>query len=183
MHNNEYFRRGVGPNGTAHNGTYLVNHLAHYAGESLVFPSPGGRLINPSNWRRRIWQPAVTAAALEAVTFHALRHSSASLLVAEGVNAKVIQTRLGHSDVRTTLQVYGHLYEGFYLAPSGLGTWIIPGYRESLFEIIGSDDFAKLYTKVTFAVPDIKYELVAAGEGVQEDMQMWGAVGLELGYM
>ena len=70
-----------------------------------------------------------------------------------------------------------------YLAPSGLGTWIIPGYRESLFEIIGSDDFAKLYTKVTFAVPDIKYELVAAGEGVQEDMQMWGAVGLELGYM
>jgi len=78
-----------------------------------VFPSPGGTLINPSNWRRRIWQPAVAAAGLEGVTFHALRHSSASLLVAEGVNAKVIQTRLGHSDVRTTLQVYGHLYEGW----------------------------------------------------------------------
>jgi len=70
-----------------------------------------------------------------------------------------------------------------YLAPSGLGTMIIPGHRETLFEIIGSDEFAKLYTKVTFSVPDIKYEIVAAGEGVQEQMQVWGAVGLELGYM
>jgi len=35
-----------------------------------------------------------------------------------------------------------------YLAPSGLGTMIIPGHRETLFEIIGSDEFAKLYTKV-----------------------------------
>ena len=91
----------------------MANHLAHHAGEKLVFPSPGGTLINPSNWRKRTWQPAVAAAGLEGVTFHALRHSSASLLVPEGVNAKVIQTRLGHSDVRTTLQVHGHLYEGW----------------------------------------------------------------------
>ena len=70
-----------------------------------------------------------------------------------------------------------------YLAPSGPGTMIIHGHRESLFEILGSDEFAELYTKVTFSVPDIKYEIVAAGEGVQEQMQMWGAVGLELGYM
>ena len=70
-----------------------------------------------------------------------------------------------------------------YLAPSGLGMMIIHGERETLFEIIGSDDFAKLYTKVTFTTPDIKYELVSAGETVQEQMQVWGAVGLELGYM
>ena len=70
-----------------------------------------------------------------------------------------------------------------YLAPSGLGTMIIHGHRETLFEIIGSDEFAKLYTKVTFSVPDIKYEIVSAGEGVQKQMQVWGAAGLELGYM
>ena len=70
-----------------------------------------------------------------------------------------------------------------YLAPSGLGMMIIHGERETLFEILGTDEFAKLYTKVTFSVPEIKYELVAAGEGVQEQMQVWGAVGLELGYM
>jgi hypothetical protein len=70
-----------------------------------------------------------------------------------------------------------------YLAPSGLGMMIIHGERETLFEITGSDDFAKLYNKATYAVPDVKFELIAAGEGVQEDMQVWGAVGLELGYM
>ena len=70
-----------------------------------------------------------------------------------------------------------------YLAPSGLGMMIIHGERETLFEILGTDEFAKLYTKVTFSVPEIKYEIVAAGEGVQEQMQVWGAVGLELGYM
>src|SRR3990172_11652424 len=53
-----------------------------------------------------------------------------------------------------------------YLAPSGLGMMIIHGERETLFEIIGSDDFAKLYTKVTFTTPDVKYELVATGETV-----------------
>ena len=70
-----------------------------------------------------------------------------------------------------------------YLAPLGLGMMNIHGERETLFQITGSEDFAKMYNKATFAVPDVKYELVAAGEGVQEDMQMWGAVGLELGYM
>jgi hypothetical protein len=70
-----------------------------------------------------------------------------------------------------------------YMAPSGLGMMIIHGEREALHGIIGSDEFAKLYSGVTFAVPDIKYELVAAGEGVQEQMQVWGAVGLELGYL
>ena len=70
-----------------------------------------------------------------------------------------------------------------YLAPSGLGMMIIHGERETLFEITGSDDFHKLYDKASFAVPDVKFELVAAGEGVQEDMQVWGAVGMELGYL
>ncbi len=70
-----------------------------------------------------------------------------------------------------------------YQAPSGLGMMIIHGERESLLEIIGAEDFVKLYTKVTFAVPDIKYELAATGESVQDNMQVWSAVGLELGYM
>lgn len=70
-----------------------------------------------------------------------------------------------------------------YLAPSGIGMMIIHGERETLFDIIGSNEFAKQYAKVTFSVTDIKYELVAAGERVQEEMQMWGAVGLELGYL
>lgn len=70
-----------------------------------------------------------------------------------------------------------------YLASSGLGMMIIHGDREELFEITGSGDFHKLYDKASFAVPDVKFELVAAGDAVQEDMQIWGAVGMELGYL
>jgi integrase len=41
--------------------------------------------------------------------FHDLRHSAATILLAMGVNIKVIQELLGHSDIAITLRVYGHL--------------------------------------------------------------------------
>lgn len=41
-----------------------------------------------------------------------LRHSHASLLIKEGVQAKVIQKRLGHNDIQITLNTYSHLWEG-----------------------------------------------------------------------
>jgi integrase len=41
--------------------------------------------------------------------FHDLGHSAASILLAMGVNIKVIQELLGHSDIAITLRVYGHL--------------------------------------------------------------------------
>ena len=44
------------------------------------------------------------------VTAHALRHSHALLLISLGENPLVIRDRLGHKDVRTTLEIYGHLY-------------------------------------------------------------------------
>lgn len=41
--------------------------------------------------------------------FHDLRHSAATILLSMGVNIKVIQELLGHSDITITLRVYGHL--------------------------------------------------------------------------
>lgn len=51
-------------------------------------------------------------AGLPGVTFHTLRHTYASLLIREGAHPKVIQTLLGHSSIRTTLDLYGHLFPG-----------------------------------------------------------------------
>ena len=39
---------------------------------------------------------------------HALRHTSATLLIASGVDVKTVQTRLGHADASTTLSIYTH---------------------------------------------------------------------------
>ena len=46
------------------------------------------------------------------VSFHDLRHTHASILLREGVHAKVVQERLGHSDIGMTLNTYSHLISG-----------------------------------------------------------------------
>ena len=49
------------------------------------------------------------ANGLRRIRFHDLRHSCASLMLANGVPMKQIQDRLGHSDFSTTANIYAHL--------------------------------------------------------------------------
>lgn len=65
-----------------------------------------GEPLEYSGWRRRVWVPACRTAALDGLGFHDLRRANATALVAEGVDLKTAQTRMGHSDVRLTLAVY-----------------------------------------------------------------------------
>jgi integrase len=44
--------------------------------------------------------------------FHDLRHTCAAILIRQGWSPKAIQDRLGHASIRTTLDRYGHLFEG-----------------------------------------------------------------------
>jgi integrase len=73
----------------------------------LVFCNSVGRPLEPSNLRRRFFVPLLDRAGLEAVRFHDLRHTVATLLMGS-VNPKVVSELLGHSDVATTLRVYSH---------------------------------------------------------------------------
>ncbi len=91
----------------------LAAHLARYADDSgLIFSAPTGGPIRRSNFRRRVWLPAVEASVGQPCTFHDLRHSHAAILIAQGEHPKVIQERLGHASIKTTLDTYGHLFEG-----------------------------------------------------------------------
>ncbi|KAF1083877.1 Transposase [Sporotomaculum syntrophicum] len=45
---------------------------------------------------------------LPPLPFHGLRHTSATLLVGQGIHAKVISERLGHSNISTTMNIYSH---------------------------------------------------------------------------
>ena len=47
-----------------------------------------------------------------ALRYHDLRHTHASLQIAESTHPKVIQERLSHTSIRTTLDLYGHLFSG-----------------------------------------------------------------------
>jgi integrase len=78
----------------------------------LVFPSPTGAMWRKDNFMARVFRPAVRRAELEGLTFHDLRHTYASLMVASGASPHVIAEQLGHRDARLVLQRYGHLYPG-----------------------------------------------------------------------
>lgn len=51
---------------------------------------------------------------LTKISFHDLRHSAASFLLEQGINVKVIQNILGHSDIKVTLNTYAHITETGY---------------------------------------------------------------------
>lgn len=46
------------------------------------------------------------------ITFHSLRHTHASWLIANGCDLKTLSERMGHADEATTLRIYGHLMPG-----------------------------------------------------------------------
>ena len=84
---------------------------AAWGGRELVFCTDLGRPLNHRNVTT-YFKKFVARAGLPDIRFHDLRHSSATILAAAGVPMKVIQERLGHSDIRTTLMFYQHYTPG-----------------------------------------------------------------------
>jgi integrase len=78
----------------------------------LVFPTPSGVMWRKDNFMARVFRPAARRARLDGLTFHDLRHTCASLMIAAGANPLEVAAQLGHKDARLVLQRYGHLYPG-----------------------------------------------------------------------
>ncbi len=78
----------------------------------LVFCTDQGKPLDPDNVVKREFQPALDRAGLRRIRFHDLRHTFASLLIANGENIKFVQSQLGHASAKTTLDRYGHLFPG-----------------------------------------------------------------------
>ena len=89
----------------------MIVEPAHEDG--LLFPSPTGAAWDGNNFMGRVFKPAARAAGIPELTFHDLRHTGASLMIAAGCHVKVIAEQMGHSDGGAlVLQRYGHLYKG-----------------------------------------------------------------------
>jgi integrase len=67
-----------------------------------------GRFLN-SQSLFVLFSSLLKKAELPHMRFHDLRHSAATILLAMGVSAKVVQELLGHSNITLTLNVYGHV--------------------------------------------------------------------------
>ncbi len=64
--------------------------------------------MNPDNLVRRSYKPLLERAGLPEIPFHCLRHTFASLMM-PNEHPKVVQEILGHSRVRSTLDIYSHV--------------------------------------------------------------------------
>jgi integrase len=94
---------------------FLADDLAaHIAGRSpgeLVFVGVRGGVLRNLNFRRDVFDRASTAAGLDGLTPHELRHTAASRAVASGASVKGVQRMLGHASAAMTLDVYAGLFE------------------------------------------------------------------------
>ncbi|WP_231975920.1 site-specific integrase [Mycobacterium sp. E2462] len=100
--------------------------------DDLVFSDQRGGVLRNSNWRARVFEPAVQTVQAEAIaqrakevaaagaattpefptiTPHDLRHTAASLAISAGANVKAVQRMLGHAKASMTLDVYADLFD------------------------------------------------------------------------
>lgn len=94
-------------------GDAMAAHLAQWPAQAggLVFTNERGAPIQQHPFSV-VWEDGRTKAKLpDWATPHDLRHYFASVLIRSGASVKVVQARLGHSSAKTTLDVYGHLFE------------------------------------------------------------------------
>jgi len=116
----------------------------------LVFPSPLGCPLDSANLRNRVWNPARTAAKLDAKTrIYDLRITFASMLVRQGRSMAFLQYVMGHADPRTTMRYYVGLFEDEVpQAVSDIDKWYqIPGVVHRLAEVTNSGTVHPLHTE------------------------------------
>lgn len=82
---------------------------AAWEDNDLVFANQAGRPIAAGNLLKRSFEPLLAKAGLPRIRFHDLRHTAATLLMEQGVHAKVVQEMLGHTRISTTLDLYSHV--------------------------------------------------------------------------
>lgn len=98
--------------------TILLEHKLRTADKdsphSLVFTNSKGMPVDPNNFVKRRFVPAVKAAGLGHMRFHDLRHCYGSLKIEQGENLDYVQRQMGHSSIQVTLDIYSHLLKKSY---------------------------------------------------------------------
>lgn len=76
---------------------------------NLVFPNENGNFMDKHNLKKRKFKAVLRRAGVTEIRFHDLRHTYASLLLANNAHPKYAQTQLGHSSIKTTMDIYSHM--------------------------------------------------------------------------
>ena len=92
------FRRQFGPD--------------YHSDLDLIFANPDGSPLMPNSISSTVSRLCRRLDLPKGASLHVLRHSHASLLLANGVDLATVSARLGHSSVRTTADIYSHAVRG-----------------------------------------------------------------------
>nr|CAA9313301.1 MAG: Phage integrase [uncultured Nocardioidaceae bacterium] len=95
----------------AHRTRQLAERLAAgslWRDHDLVFPSLTGTPLDPRN-ALRAFTATAERAGLAGIGLHTLRHTCASLLLAQGVHPRIVMETLGHSGISITMDTYSHV--------------------------------------------------------------------------
>ncbi|MBI3455457.1 MAG: site-specific integrase [Candidatus Rokubacteria bacterium] len=99
----------------------LQGHVSLKQAEAIVagqkpsawlFSGPEGQPITPGAFWQNTWKPLLRRAELRHRGPHTLRHTFASLLIAQGESLAYIRDQLGHHSIKMTVDIYGHLVPG-----------------------------------------------------------------------
>jgi integrase len=90
----------------------LCNRLGiPFTNDRLVFCIPDGKPLIPATVRQA-WRRLIKRLGYPNIRFHDLRHTHASLMLKQGIHPKIVQERLGHATISTTLDLYSHVTPG-----------------------------------------------------------------------
>lgn len=94
---------------------YRLSLGTYWKGNNHIFIQDDGKQMDIST-PNKVFQKIIksynetvdTADQLPVITLHGLRHTSATLLIAQNVDVKTVSARLGHSETSTTMDIYAH---------------------------------------------------------------------------
>jgi integrase len=90
-----------------------LRHLPIWQDSDLIFTSQIGSALDPSDVSRD-FRAFLSRKGLPRVRFHDLRHASGSIMLKNGVPMVTVSGILGHSNISTTVDIYGHVEQAAY---------------------------------------------------------------------
>lgn len=87
---------------------YLLGLGTGWANPEAMFTTVRGHYLDPDN-ASKLFKSLASRVGLGNWHIHELRHSTASLMLAQGVRLEEVSKLIGHSSIRITADTYGHL--------------------------------------------------------------------------
>lgn len=111
--------------------------------KNLVFIDANAT-INTNTAVNKVLKATCAELEINPITFHALRHTHASILLYREINIKYVSRRLGHTDIVTTLQTYGHILDELEQRESSKVDQVMDNLYQQTRELECTDNVPKI---------------------------------------